>query len=61
MTRGAIFPLPTICAVVETTPKIAVDLLVLFRESGISTKKNKGHNCFIGLDTVTNLCTQLEV
>lgn len=49
--------LPTMRAVMETIPKITVDLLVLFRESGISVRKKKGYNCFIGLDTITNLCT----
>lgn len=41
--------LSTMCAVVETIPKITLDLLVLFRESGISIKK-KGYNCFIELN-----------
>lgn len=43
------------CAVAEKIPKITVDLLVLFRESGISIKKKKGYNSFIGLDTITNM------
>lgn len=43
------------CVVVETIPKITVDFLVLLREFGISIKKKKGYNCFIGLDTITNL------